>query len=154
VIRRRPRSRTLRFRKVIDAPLPFVFEWCTDFRDDDDRLTDDLYRYRARILLRQPGRVIREIVVPGPDRNRATEVELIDVSPPDRWRSRMFSASLDRVGSYRLLRVSPYCMRIEMRFRESWRSSRPSSRLRYRALFDEVWDRYAERIEREFRALP
>ncbi len=28
------------FSKTMNAPLNFVFDWCTDFREDDGKLTD------------------------------------------------------------------------------------------------------------------
>ncbi|MCI4336317.1 MAG: hypothetical protein L3K17_03855 [Thermoplasmata archaeon] len=143
--------RSLQFRKRVRASLPFVFRWCTDYREDDDRLTDDLYHYSTRILLREADRVVREVVVPGKDRNRCTEVEIISLSPPDRWTLRKFSVTDDKIGRYRLVPVGPRLTRIEMRFEERWKVGRPPSRERYRALFNRVWDRYVTRMEQEFR---
>lgn len=87
--------RTLRFNKLIHAPLPFVFRWCTDYRDDDDRITDSIYHYRSEIVLREPDRIVRIITVPGTDRNRSTDVEIITLRPPNRWHLEKFSFSDD-----------------------------------------------------------
>ena len=77
---------TLRFRKLIRAPLPFVYRRCTDYREDDNRITNDIYHYRAKILLRESGRLVRIITTPGADRERNTDVEIISLRPPDAWR--------------------------------------------------------------------
>jgi len=143
--------RSLTFRKVIAAPLPFVFQWCTDYREDDDRITDDLYHYRARILLREPRRVVRVVTVPGGDPLRTTEVEVIRLAPPDRWTVQMYSATGDRVRRYRLRRIGPHRSALEMRFVETWKVARIPSRARYRRLFQRVWDRYVDGIERDYR---
>lgn len=148
---RAPVRRTLQFHQTVDAPLSFVYRWCTDYRDDDDRITDDLYHYSARILLREPRRIVREVVVPGRDRNRATEIEVIRLAPPDRWSLAKFSVTDDKTGRYRLLALGPGRTRIEMAFRERWKSGRPPSRARYRALFQRVWGRYVREIERAYR---
>jgi hypothetical protein len=141
----------LRFRKTIRAPLAFVFRWCTDYRDDDDRLTDDIYQYRTQILLREPTRIVRVVTGPGAARDRSTEVETITLRPPDQWQAVMFSADEDRNGRYRLRREAPRLTSLEMRFTQSWKVT-PSNRARYERLFNRVWDRYVETIEREFDA--
>lgn len=141
--------RLLQFHKTVEAPLRFVFGWCTDYREDDDRLTDDLYHYSARILLRERDRIVREIVVPGRDRNRCTDVELIRLAPPDRWSLQKFSVTDDETGRYQLFALGPGRTRIEMRFRQRWKVGRPPDRARYRRLFNRVWDRYVRTMERE-----
>ena len=145
--------RTLRFRKVIRAPLPFVYRWCTDFREDDHRLTEDIYHYAARILLREPRRIVREVVVPGPNRNRNTELEIITLAPPNGWSLRKLSVTDDKRGTYRLTSLGSNRTALEMRFQENWKASRLPNRGRYRALFDRVWDRYVQLMEAEFRRL-
>ena len=146
------RDRTLRFRKLIRAPLPFVYRWCTNYREDDDAITDDIDTYRVKIVLREPGRIVRIIVVPGSDRN--TDVEIISLLPPNRWRLNKFSVTDDQTGYYRLTRTGPRLTALEMRFREMWKTRHPPEREQYRTLFNRVWDRYVEAIETDFRRRP
>jgi hypothetical protein len=141
----------LHFRKLVHAPLPFVFRWCTDFREDDDRITNSIYHYRARIALREPDRVVRIITVPGKNRNRCTDVEIIQLRPPDRWHLAKLSVTDDESGNYRLTARGPRQTLLEMRFQRIWKSGRPPDRDRYRALFHRVWDRYIEVMESEYR---
>jgi hypothetical protein len=143
-----------RFRKLVHAPLPYVFAWCTDYREDDDRITDSIYHYRANIVLREPARVVRVITVPGRNRNRCTDVEIISLRPPDRWRLTKLSVTDDVTGSYRLTRQRGASTSIEMRFRRVWKVGRPPDLKRYRALFNRVWDRYVAAIEAEYRRHP
>jgi hypothetical protein len=143
--------RTFGLRKLVHAPRWFVFRWCTDYRDDDDRITDSIYHYRAKIVLREPGRVVRIITVPGRDRNRNTDVEIISLRPPDRWRLDKFSVTDDETGWYRLTRKGRALTTIDMRFRRKWKVGRPPDQKRYQALFNRVWDRYVEVMEAEYR---
>jgi hypothetical protein len=144
-------TRTLQFRKLVHAPLDFVFQWCTDYRDDDDRITDSMYHYQARIALREPNRVVRIITVPGKNRNRSTDVEIIEMRPPDRWHLTKMSVTDDETGSYRLTARGPSLTLLDMRFRRIWKASKPPNWVQYRALFNRVWDRYIEVIETEYR---
>jgi hypothetical protein len=141
---------TLRFRKVVLAPARFVFAWCTDYREDDDQMTKSIYHYEARILLREPRRIVRTITVPGRNRNRSTDVEIISLKPPDRWHLRKLSVTDDETGSYRLIRQGSSRTLIEMRFRRKWKTRRTPNLENYRALFSRVWDRYVDEIEREY----
>jgi hypothetical protein len=147
----RPIYQTYRFRKLVHAPLPFVFRWCTDYREDDDRITDSIYQYRANILLKEPARIVRVITVAGKDRNRSTDVEIISLLPPDRWRLEKFSVTDDESGSYRLTRQGRALTSLEMRFRRIWKVGRLPDQERYLALFNQVWDRYVEIMEADYR---
>jgi hypothetical protein len=154
--RGRPPVRHLafRFQKVIHAPLPFVYRWCTDYRDDDDRMTRSIYHYRAKIVLRERTRIVRIITVPGSDRNRSTDLEIISLFPPDRWKLDKFSVTDDETGTYRLIRRGRDITGLEMRFRRTWKARDLPNQDRYRALFNRVWDRYVEIMEQEFRGRP
>ena len=145
--RRSPGLEELRFRKVIRAPLRDVYRWCTDYREDDDRLTNDIYHYRARIVLREPRRLVRVITTPGRDPNRNTDVEIITLSPPDRWRLEKMSVTDDESASYRLRRLGPARTSLGIVIHRRWKVARIPDRRRYRRLFNRVWDRYVALIE-------
>jgi len=150
---RHPRTTltTLRFHKLVRAPLRFVYQWCTDYRDDDDRITDSIYHYKATIILREASRIVRTIVVPGSDRNQSTDVEIISLRPPNRWSLRKFSVTDDETATYRLTRKGVALTRIDIRIHRTWKLRNPPNRTRYRALFNQVWDRYVTVMEQEFR---
>jgi hypothetical protein len=149
-MRRPVKHLTYRFRKLVHAPLPFVYAWCTDYREDDDRITDSIYQYRAKIVLRETDRIVRIITVPGSDRNRSTDIEIISLRPPDRWRLDKLSVTDDETGSYRLTRRGTALTYLDMRFHRKWKTARMPNQARYRALFNQVWDRYVEVIERDY----
>jgi hypothetical protein len=142
--------RTLTFRVRVHAPLEFVYRWCTDFRADDDRLTNSIYQYRADIVLREPRRIVRVIRVPGKDRNRSTDVEIISLQPPNQWSLKKFSVTDDKTGHYRLRHTAPTLTLLEMKFREKWKVRNPPDRTRYRELFVRVWNRYRAIMEEQY----
>lgn len=144
------RYRTTRYRKLIRAPLPLVYRGCTDYQDDDNRLTPSIYHRRPRIVLRERNRVVRIITVPGHDKNRNTDVEIISPRPPNRWSLDQFSVSDDEKGEYRFISTGPKLTVLEMRFRTKWKVTCPPDPMRYRTLCNRVWDRNVELIEREF----
>ncbi|MGI0156308.1 MAG: hypothetical protein ACREDE_09305, partial [Thermoplasmata archaeon] len=78
-----------------EAPLPFVFTWCTDFDPHDDRREKD--HYTRKVIERTSRRVVYEDLV---DSRRGWNWARHDVTlrPPDRWHS-------DSVGSHRSLTI-------------------------------------------------
>ncbi|MCI4345153.1 MAG: hypothetical protein L3K07_00130 [Thermoplasmata archaeon] len=144
----------MRVRKLIRAPLPFVYRWCTDFREDDDRITNSIYHYRAEIVRLGPRRLLRLITLPGEQFADDTQVELIRLAPPDRWRLDLVSAELDETGSYQLRRVGRTRTLLEMRFEKRWRLRRAPDQRAYRKLFDRVWDLYVLSIEPQYGRAP
>ena len=117
-------------------------------------MTRSIYHYRAKIVLRERTRIVRIITVPGSDRNRSTDVEIISLFPPDRWKLDKLSVTDDETGTYRLTRRGRDHTGLEMRFRRKWKAGYLPNQDRYRALFSRVWDRYVEIMEQEFRARP
>ncbi len=86
-----PLPRLYEIRSRIRAPLPFVFQWCTDYTPEDGRFARETYR--RRILRRTARRVTFEDVEEAPKgwMWRRTTVAL---HPPDHWHA-------ESVGNYR-----------------------------------------------------
>lgn len=76
---------------MFEAPLAFVFRWCTDFRPIDGRLEKE--DYSRMILERTPKRVVYEDLSTAPDGWHWAR-HVVTLHPPDRWHS-------DSVGNYR-----------------------------------------------------
>lgn len=88
--RRWPRP-TYVVRAEFDAPLSFVYRWCTDFTSGDPKLEEE--DYERRIIRRSRKEVVYEDLMDSPTGwfwSRHT----VSLRPPDRWHS-------DTVGSHR-----------------------------------------------------
>jgi hypothetical protein len=76
---------------TFDAPLAFVYRWCTDYTPQDARLEGD--DYERRILRRTSREVVYEDLVEGED-GWFWSHHVVRLSPPNHWHS-------DTVGSHR-----------------------------------------------------
>lgn len=78
-------------RVIFDAPLKFVFEWCTDYSTQDAKLEGG--KYSRRILSRTPREVIYEDLEDSKG-GWFWSRHVVRLSPPKRWHS-------DSIGSHR-----------------------------------------------------
>ena len=88
-----PRSPSQRYelRVRFDAPLPFVYRWCTDYRADDPERENE--NYQRRILTRSKREVVFEDLATESGGWRWSR-HTVSLTPPDRWHS-------DSIGNYR-----------------------------------------------------
>jgi hypothetical protein len=139
-----------RYRITFDAPLPFVFRWCTDYRPTDARLEGE--RYERRVLRRTPRTVVYEDLEETGG-GWAWRRHVVTLHPPHRWHS-------DSVGNYREI-VLDYELRpvaggrTQMRFRARRRPSllagrNPSSRA-FGSSMDASWRRFRRLLEDDYR---
>lgn len=71
----------VRVSRIIDAPLGFVYGWCTDFREDDSRITRS--KSGRKILEKTKKRVI---YVSREKKMRAVgSASIVMLHPPDSW---------------------------------------------------------------------
>jgi hypothetical protein len=101
-------------RVTFDAPLSFVFEWCTDYGSQDARLGGD--SFQRRVLERGRGRVVFEDL-------EETETGwswcryVVTLQPPDAWHMDSVGTHRHAVGDYKLLPTADGRTRFELRYR-------------------------------------
>lgn len=66
---------------MINAPLDFVYPWCTDFRNDDPNMTGN--KNTRRILEKTEERVV--YTVDYRDRKSKGRVSVVTLKPPNAW---------------------------------------------------------------------
>lgn len=141
---------TYEIRTTLDAPVPYVFRWCTDYSAEDGRLAGE--RYARRVLERTRRRVLFEDLEETPHGWvwKRTRVEL---DPPDHWHA-------DSDGNYRYFRLD-YRLRslpngrTELTLRGDRRATalggRNPPRARLERELRELWGRLGRSLEREYR---
>jgi len=146
-----PRARTsYRFRVTFNAPLSFVFRWCTDYRAVDPSLEGE--KYQRRVLERTRRKVVYEDLeeLPG---GWSWARHVVTLDPPDHWRSASVGNRRDFLLDYWLRRLPGG--RTEMRFLGRRRATplggtNPSQRA-FAASMASTWRRFGRELEREYR---
>lgn len=109
-----PKSLTYGISKVIEAPLPFVYEWCTDFREDDAGLTGS--QTKTKILEKTSTRVI--MIDSYEEKGKPVEsISVVSLKPPNAWHlDYAGNESEQEVGSYKLTKLGANKTRLDMKF--------------------------------------
>jgi hypothetical protein len=142
------KSHSFRVSKVIRAPLPFVYAWCTDYRDSDPKITGSK---TSRKILVKAG---RHVIYTGSYRSGGKlkiGVNIVTLHPPRRWHLSFVGDEDDEIGDYTLTRLGPRRTRLEMRFTEHYRVSNAPTKAEDVTHVHELWNKYVARLERDYK---
>ena len=135
--------------KTINAPPHYVYEWCTDFREDDPRITGS--KSQRTILQRTKRRVIYAQVYAGADGAQKVAVSIVTLNPPSSWHLDYFGEEDDETGDYRIKALGKDKARLDMVFKEKWKKIAKVPTLEEQARqTSDVWDKYVRALERDF----
>jgi hypothetical protein len=141
-------THTIRVSRVIKAPLRFVYNWCTDFREDDNKLTGS--KNRRKILQKNKRRVVYVTTYfPKPNKIRIG-VNLVTLHPPNSWHLDFIGEEDYEEGDYHLTRLGSKKTRLDMRFREQYRVRNVPSAAEDKKGTEELWDKYVAALERDY----
>jgi hypothetical protein len=136
---------------VIQAPSRYVYEWCTDYRSDDGRLSSARIRPSFRVIRISPRRVVRIRVSRGSSRDPALTVERIRLNPPRSWHQDQLDETDQQSVDYRVSPVGRAKTRLQLLSTERWLTPDFPTREALRAQIAGTWARLAAAIEADYR---
>jgi hypothetical protein len=143
---------TVRVSLVIRAPSRYVYDWCTDYRSDDARLSSRRPRPSFRVIRISPRRVLRIRVARGSDRDPRIAVDLVRLDPPRSWHLDQID-EVDRESvDYRVSTVGRARTRLHLLVTEHWVTPEFPTRGALRAQVTKTWARFVAALEADYRA--
>jgi hypothetical protein len=141
-------TETYTISKAFDAPLDFAYAWCTDYREDDPKMTGSKNRRRFHEKTKQ--RVIW--TVEGQNLPTGTDpVRVVWLRPPDAWHLETCGDESE-VGDYKLTAVGKNMTRLDMTFTVTYLNRKDvQSKEEYEAETLDHWDHYGRFLERDYR---
>lgn len=139
-----------RVSKTINAPLRYVFQWCTDFRNDDPSITGS--KSQRRVLEKTKKMAVYAQIYQGSDGSQKVAVNMVTLRPPNSWHLDYFGEEDDETGEYRLRDLGGGRTRLDMVFKEKWKIENPPSLEEQAKQTSEVWDKYVRALEKEYGA--
>ncbi len=109
---------TFEITKIINAPLKYVYAWCTDFREDDPKLTGSS-RIR-KIIKRSRERVIYGVAYLGPDGKETGSIYIVSLKPPNAWHFDNFGEDAE-TGDYKLTSLGKKRTRFDAKFHQKFK---------------------------------
>ncbi len=141
-------SETYKLSKTFDAPLAFVYAWCTDFREDDPKMLGS--KHRRSIHEKTKERVIWTIT--GDDLPRGIDpVRVVWLRPPDAWHLETCGDEVE-VGDYKLTAVGKARTRLDMTFTKTHgRKEEVLNKETFKRGTLDHWNRFGRFLERDYR---
>ena len=133
--------------KVFNAPVKFVYDWLTDYKEDDNQITGSKTQFK--ILQKTKRRVI---YLRTSERNGKTMigVKMVMLRPPKAWYLDQVGEDEDAIGTYKLTRVGPEKTRLDMTFTEKYKISDAPTKEEDRNHTDQMWDKYVAALEKDY----
>ncbi len=139
-----------RLSKVIDAPLRYVYDWCTDFRPDDAKLARSEQKHR--VVKTGPERLVRIKVARRGGRNPVMNVEVVRLSPPNAWhKDTIGEEDLDSMD-YTLSPLGPERTRFSLVMVERWMVPKYPKKADWVRSSSKYWDELVQAIEERYRS--
>lgn len=139
-----PETHTYQVSKIINAPPKYVYDWCTDFREDDNQITGS--KTERKILQKTKRRVIY-ISIYERKGKMMSGVNMVTLRPPKAWYLEYVGEEEDEIGSYRLTRLGPSKTRFDMTFTEKYKISDAPTKEEDKRHTDQMWDKFVAALE-------
>ena len=145
---------TQRFRlsKLIETPRQFVYDWCTDYRSDDWRLSPRRPHPRFRVVRLSPRRLLRIRLTPTSDQDPEVAVDVIRLAPPDAWHTDQIDEQDRETVDYKLTALGAARTRLDLIVTERWVTPKHLGRAETLQRLSGAWDRYVAQIETRYRS--
>ena len=137
-------------RVAFDAPLPFVYEWCTDYSPQDSHLEGE--SYIRKILERTDRRVVYEDVEEAIDGFHWARYD-VDLRPPTGWRMTSVGNRRMARAEYHLTELPGGRTRLDLYLRRipGPLPSRTLTKIERERTLTELWLKFKTALERDFR---
>jgi hypothetical protein len=145
-------TQRLRVSKVIEAPLKYVYDWSTDYRSDDSRLSRARPPPRFRVVRLSPRRLLRIRLTTTSSRDPEVAVDLVRLSPPNRWHTDQIDEQDRESVDYQLTALGARRTRLDLLVTERWLIPEHLSSEETSRRVQGAWDRYAAEIESRFQS--
>jgi hypothetical protein len=134
--------------KTFDAPLEFVFDWCTDFREDDGKMVGSEAKHH--FLERTDERVVW--VTNYEEGGKMMEgFRVVWLEPPDSWHLDA-SADVRELGDYKLTSLGKDRTRLDMVFQLSYDDPKDvRDKKEWEKEVLEEWDTYGKHLEQDYK---
>ena len=138
-----------RVEKRIKAPLKFTYNWCTDYREDDQEITGSI---RRKVVLEKTAKKVVYVYLWNDDTGKQqVAVNVVSLKPPSSWHLDYFSKEQTETGEYKLTRIKKNETKLQMVFKHRWKEGqRIKSVAEQEEWLGKLWDKYVAALENDY----
>jgi hypothetical protein len=137
-----------RVTKTINAPIKYVFDWCTDYSETDPQLTGSS---RQRIIIDKDKKRAVYVSLSNEDGQTHVSVYVVKLKPSRSWHLDMYNPSRNEIAEYTLKALSRDKTQLKIVFENSWKKldEAESDEEQGRRL-NKIWDMYVAALETDY----
>ena len=143
-------TQSIRLSKVAETPARYAYEWLTDYRADDGKLSTSRPRYRVIRVAKD--RVIRVRISRTKVRTPPIAVELVRLKPPNSWHVDQIDETDLATVDYKVMPLGRSRCRITLHIIERWMAPKHPSLSEYRTSTGKYWDTLVSALEVRYRS--
>lgn len=141
------KSHSFRVSKIINAPLGFVFRWCTDFREDDPKITGSKTK---RTILQKTAKRVIYVSTFRRGKHAKLGVNIVTLKPPNAWHLDFVGEEEDEIGHYKLAKLGSRRTRLDMKFTEKYKIKNAPTKEQDTRHVNEIWNKYVPALESDY----
>jgi hypothetical protein len=145
------RSHTLHVSKIINAPIRFVYDWCTDYTESDPKITGS--KSKRNILLRTHNRVIYTSTYRSGGETR-NAVNVVTLYPRKAWHLDFIGDDDDETGDYVLTKLGVQRTKLDMTFKEHYKTRKAPTKAQDLKHTHQIWNRYVTALQKDYTGRP
>ncbi len=130
-----------------EAPLNFVYRWCTDYREDDLKILGSKVKRHIISKSRTRAAWINHFVI---NDMEVENVRIVTLNPPSKWSVLGLGEDLDEEGHYVLKTVGKNRTRLTMTFKVKYKSAPVENKRAWEGQLAEEWDKYRTVLEQDY----
>ncbi len=141
--------KTYELSQTFNAPLDFVFNWCTDFREDDGKMISS--KAKRTFLERTDKRIVWAATYR--ENNKQKEgIRAVWLRPPDAWHLDTCGDGRE-VGDYKLTSKGKTKTRLDMVFSVTYdKGEEVTSRREWEKEVQQEWKIFARYLEKDYKS--
>jgi hypothetical protein len=141
------KTNVFRVSKTINAPLRFVYRWCTDYRASDPKITGS--KSKRRILLKTSHRAIYVSTYLSDGEPRSV-VNVVTLHPPRSWHLDGIGDEIDEKVDYVLTKLRLGKTRLDVTVTVHYKIREVPTKTQDAEELSGVWDKYVAALEKEY----
>ena len=135
--------------KIINAPIKYVYDWATDFREDDNLFWGG--RHPRIILSRSKTKCVYAQYENESKDKPKIAVTVVTMSPTKySWHLDYYAEEDMETGEYRLSKIGKNRTKLTMSFKNFWKNGKGPSQKKFQDGTRELWEKYAAALESDY----
>jgi hypothetical protein len=135
--------------KEIDAPMRYVYDWCTDYSESDPQLTGST---RKRVIIdKTKKQAVYVSLSDDPAGKAPVSVYFVKLRPHNSWHLDMYNADRNETAEYNLKSISKDQTLLKIVFKNTWKHpERAETDQVQEVRLNQIWDKYIKALEQEY----